>query len=130
MKPQADSYGTFDITYFLNGVKMGNDVVGYITSSLDQNPLSRREIELYAPTRLKTAPVHETITDPSNSGITAVMVRDVDDDEDGGSKRIYLTQEHFHNVDPATGAFTYKYEDYLIVFARRKYKAADYYGAF
>jgi hypothetical protein len=130
VKPQADDYGTFDITYFLNGVKMDNTVVGYITSSLDQNPLSRRQIELYAPTRLKTAPVHETITNPSNSGITAVMVHGGADDEDDGSNRIYLTQEHFHNVDPATGAFTYKYEDYLIVFARRKYKAADYYGAF
>lgn len=128
VKPQADSFGNFDITYYLNGVLMDNSIRGYVTQSIDCNPLSRRQLELYAPARLKPAKNAAPVDALADLALTAIV--DNDDDEDDDITRIVITQEHFYNVDPSTGAFTYKYEDYLIVFTRHKYKAADYYSAF
>ena len=121
VKPQADSFGTFNITYVLDGEVV--EQRGYMTNEYNQSPLSRERIDLYVPTCVLPK-------------VTNIPTPDIDDyasdaeEADQCIKQVHLTQEHFYRVVPTTGAFVYKTGDLLIIFTRRKYGAAEYYAAF
>lgn len=123
VKPQADSFGTFDITYILDGEVVAPR--GYMTTEYNQSPLSRDRFDLYVPTCLTP----KKAIPSANADVDDVYI-DTSVEDEQGITQICLTQENFFRVDPTSGAFVYKRDDLLIIFTRRKFKSAGYYDAF
>lgn len=123
VKPQADSYGSFDVTYILDGQLVA--ARGYMTTEFNQSPLSRDRIDLNIPTALLPKKVVPAVNrDPDE------LYLDDDDETDQCITSTRLTQENFFRVDPQTGAFVYKVDELLIIFTRKKITTPGYFDAF
>jgi ATPase family associated with various cellular activities (AAA) len=128
VRPSEDNYGTFDITYFIDGVQITPNPGGYATTTTRENPLNEDRIELYIP--LPVQP--KTVKRQDGDDPYAVD----DDDEDDYQFRTWITQENFYSIDRNTGGFVFKYThpqrqlEYTIIFNRHRMTMRNYYDAF